>query len=106
MQEVIFRMLANMAAKGDLKAVVLALRLGTAPEYADADVIDHAGLSFDDQAMLNAMIKRITDAGEHDEPSQPGSMEIKSAAFERPAESSEWSSDRRNPEVGHDADVE
>jgi len=58
-QEVILRTLANKAAKGDLKAADFVFRLSTAPEFSDTDIIDQGVLSSEDQAMLDAVMRKF-----------------------------------------------
>ena len=61
LQEVILRNLANMAAKGDLKAAAFVFGLLSSPEHADTEAIDQDSLPPDDQAMFEEVMRRLTD---------------------------------------------
>lgn len=88
-QDVIFRTIANKAAKGDLNAAKFVFSLLHAPEYAETDVIDQAGLSPEDQAMLGEMMTRFADPDAPDLPHAQDGVEDVSAPAECPLDQDE-----------------
>ncbi len=64
---VILRTFANKAAKGDLKAANFVFSLLQSPEYADTDTIDQTGLSPDDQAMFEEVMRQVLETDSSDQ---------------------------------------
>lgn len=61
-ETVMFRSLATQAAKGDYRAIQLALRLRDAPEFQHSDHLDREQLSPDEQQLLDQVILGATGA--------------------------------------------
>ena len=97
LQEVILRNLASKAAKGDLKAAAFVLNLLMSPEYADAETIDQTGLSPDDQAMFEEMLRQLTGVNDSDQPSSSSGFEEESAEGDLSATHAEIGVEPRTP---------
>lgn len=93
LQDVIFRTIANKAAKGDLNAAKFVFSLLHAPEYAETDVIDQTSLPPDDQAMLDEIMARFAEPDAPNLPPAQDGVEDVSAAAECRLDQDEMSPD-------------
>lgn len=104
LQDVIFRTIANKAAKGDLNAAKFVFSLLHAPEYAETDVIDQTGLSPDDQAMLDEMMKRLAGADALDVSLPQDAVEDDSASAECPPDQDQNNTIPNDPDDEDESD--